>query len=275
MIGILAFLVALSSPDSPPEGAASLSAGEILERAIVAQGGRAIGGPVQDVTIVAEAIVYKGDSRTTLDVTEHLKLDGGREKFLQKMNVIGETDTIRATDGTVAWLKKGDRPTVLSRADFAKDLDELERDKDLLATCVRAFALENLKGEGVVFERLPDVTRDGLSSHRIRRIPGPSAAAHPAAAAGALDRPAILYIETGTHRLLGVELEEGGDDAPRRNICFWGVAKKVRIGGRPSSQLAVPWSIALYTRDGIESETYLIEVSINEGLEDSLFAKPR
>jgi len=261
-----------------PQAPAADSAEAILEKAIEAQGGRAIGGLIADLEVRAETTVYKNASMVTLNVVQKLKLDGKKRKFRSETEIIGEDPSIRATDGARSWQKKGSRHVELDPVDFPQDLEELERDRDLLETCARAFALENLKGEGVRFERLPDEkAKDGdggPTTARLRRVPpAPTAESARRGAASALDRPMVLSIELGTWRLAGVELEEAGDSSPRRSIQFAGRVKadRVTVAGKSAEPLFVPHEIHVVTRGKIESDTYLKQVSINSGIDDAEF----
>lgn len=279
LFGLAPAFLALAVGTDPDGDGKPLTADEILDRAAAAQGGRAIGGPVKELLLEAESIVYKEKSRVQLDVRQMMKLDGSRKKFRSETEILKEGASIRATDGSRPWQQKGKNVTPLTRVDFPQDLEELERDIDFLETCARAFAIENLKGDGIRFERLPDESRDGMTAMRLRRVPAPPSNGGGAAATGdaasALERPLVLFIEAGTYRLLGVELEESPPDAPRRNICFTGRAKNVKIGKAADETLVVPHKIALFTRDRLDSETWIDSVEINPGLDDAAFTMPK
>lgn len=200
-------------------GAQTPDARALFVSALRAHGARPDRTPPQSVLVLGSVVrrTPEGDENT-LRVAQWYRRRGRTEVLHTRIEVVGvgavtgrPAVTVRGFDGRHHYLLVGKKKIVVDgRADYRRDLEEIQADRDRFRLILEAFLLGRLAAPGTVFLYAGRRTQGGLTAHKIFRR-------------GPYLRDAYFYVDArpaGPPYFLGVEFP-GAAREPKRNLCFW------------------------------------------------------
>lgn len=270
--------VALPGPihgDAATTSGSTLTAEAIVERAIESQGARDLRDRLEDFSLFAAVRASFDGHETDTDIRQFYKAE---QKFrMETKTSFSESESwqVKVYDGAqdLAWEQAEGRVRLHRGRSGHQDKEKIKSNLTELKRLLRYFFLSNLPGPGVTFEKLEDAEKDGIRAFVIERRVSEEVRKKAANVEFAQIR---LFIEKESYRLVGVEIPpEVTAERKRLNVCFDGRVSNVLLNGKPAAEsLWIPKFIRVFENDRRQSESQLLEVKINSGIEDEQFAPP-